>query len=91
MSYLGAFLVETFLTGFGEAVIPFDNRDFKRAALFGCIRWTLAALSKAEKAAVKSLAALLVLAFLTKDFKASSRFLLRAVLSLSFRTFLMAD
>lgn len=71
--------------------INLDNLDFNRADLLGWIRWTLAALSKAEKAACRSLAVLLALAFLTKDFKASSRFLLRAVLTLSFLTFFMAD
>ena len=71
--------------------INLDNLDFNRADLLGWIRCTLAALSRAEKASVKSLAALLTLTFLTKDFKVISRFLLRAVLTLSFRTFLMAD
>lgn len=86
-----------FLTAFfaglltGEDFIPLDNLDLSRAALLGWIKWTLAALSKAEKAAVKSLAALEALAFLIKDFKVVSRFLLRAVLPLSFRTFLIAD
>ncbi len=70
---------------------PFDNLDFKRAALLGWIRWTLAALSRAEKAAVKSLAVLLALTFLTNDFRAISRFLLRVVLTLSFLTFLIAE
>jgi len=70
---------------------PFDSLDFNLAALLGWIKCTLAALSKAEKAAVKSLADLLILAFLTKDFKVVSRFLLRAVLSLSLRTFFIAD
>jgi len=73
------------------ALTAFDNLDFNLAALLGWIRWTLAALSKAEKAACKSLAVLLTLAFLTKDFKAISRFLLRDDLTLSFLTFLIAD
>lgn len=70
---------------------PFDKRDFKRAALLGWINFTLVALSKAENAACKSFAALVVLTFLIKDFKFVSRFSLRAVLVLSFRTFLMAE
>lgn len=49
------------------------------------------ALSSAEKTACKSLAPLVDLAFLIKDFKALERFLLRAVLNLSFLTFFMAD
>lgn len=84
---------EDFVTVFlgASGVDPLDNLDFKRAALLGWIRCTLAALSKAEKAACISLAALDALAFFTKDFKTVSRFLLRAVLSLSFLTFLIAD
>lgn len=74
-----------------DGFTPFESLDFNRADLLGWIRCTLAALSRAEKASVKSLAALLVLAFLTKDFKVISRFLLRAVLILSFLTFFMAD
>lgn len=73
------------------AVTPFDNLDFKRADLLGWIKWTLAALSRAEKAACKFLALLSFLAFLTKAFKEISRFLLRAVLTLSFLTFLIAE
>lgn len=69
----------------------FDSLDFNLAALFGWINFTLAALSKAENAACKSLASFEVLAFLTKDFRLNSRFLLRAVLVLSFLTFLIAD
>lgn len=71
--------------------MPFDNLDFNLEALFLWIRFTLVALSKAEKTACKSFVALLVLTFLIADFKASSRFLLRAVRVLSFRTFLIAD
>lgn len=55
------------------------------------MRCTLAALSKAEKADCKLLAVLDTLAFLIKDFKISSLFLLRAVLTLSFLTFLIAE
>lgn len=51
----------------------------------------LAALSKAEKTACKSLADLEVLAFLIRDFKTVDLFLLRAVLTLSFLTFLIAE
>lgn len=72
-------------------VTPLDNLDLSLAAFLGWIRWTLAALSRAEKTACKSLAALVVLTFLIKDFKAFSRFLLRAVLILSFLTFLIAE
>ena len=71
--------------------MPFDNLDFNLAALFGWIKWTLAALSSAEKAACKFLGVLETLAFLIADFKAVSRFLFRAVLVLSFLTFLMAE
>lgn len=91
MVLTGDFFTDTLVVGFGEVATPFDKRDFSLAALLGWIRWTLAALSKAEKAARRSLAVLLALAFLTRDFKAISRFLLRAVLALSFLTFFMAD
>lgn len=57
----------------------------------GWINFTLAALSKAENAACKSLVFFEALAFLTKAFKANPLFLLRAVLVLSFLTFLIAD
>lgn len=84
------------MVGFGVFVedvplTPFDNLDFNLAALFGWISLTLAALSKAEKTACKSLAPFEALAFLIKDFKFNSRFLFRAVLTLSFLTFLIAD
>ncbi len=69
----------------------FDKRDLSLAALFGWINFTLAALSKAENTACKSFAVFPVRAFLTSDFKLSSLLLLRAVLVLSFRTFLIAD
>ncbi len=52
---------------------------------------TLAALSRAENTVCKSLADLEVLTFLTKERKFSSRFLFRAVLILSFLTFLIAE
>lgn len=68
-----------------------DNLDFSLADLFGWINLTLAALSKAENTACKSLADLLVRLFLIRDFKAPFRLLLRAVLTLSFLTFLIAD
>lgn len=69
----------------------FDNLDLSLAALLGCINLTLAALSRAEKVACKSLADLETLAFFIKDFKLNSLFLLRAVLNLSFLTFLIAE
>lgn len=68
-----------------------DNLDFNLAALFLWINLTLAALSKLEKTACKSLGDLLVRAFLTADFKLSSLFLFLAVLTLSFLTFFIAD
>lgn len=74
-----------------DVLIPFDSLDFSLAALFGWINFTLEALSKAENAFCKSLADFEVLTFLIKDFKFSSCFLLRAVLVLSFLTFLIAD
>lgn len=90
MSWLYYFLVflATFFLG---GLIPFDNLDFNLAALLGWIKCTLAALSKAEKTAFKFVAVFSRRAFLIKAFKAISRFLFRAVLSLSFLTFLMAD
>lgn len=57
----------------------------------GWINFTLAALSRAENAACKSLVFFETLAILTKDFKTKPLFLLRAVLTLSFLTFLIAD
>ena len=51
----------------------------------------MTALSKAEKAAVRSEAFLLILTFLIDALTESSRFLLRAVLILSFLTFFIAD
>jgi len=67
-----------------------DNRDFNLEALLGWIKWTLTALSKAEKAACKSFASFVPLTFLIADFSETSLFLLRAVLTLSFLTFLIA-
>ncbi len=72
-------------------VTPFDNLDFNLAALLGWISFTLAALSSTEKAACRSLAFFEVLTFLIKALRVSARFLLRAVLVLSFLTFLIAD
>lgn len=69
----------------------FDSLDLRRAALLGWINLTLAALSKAEKAACRFFALVVVLAFLIRDLRIFARFLLRAVLVLSLRTFLIAD
>jgi len=82
-----------FLTDFSGAVVltSLDNLDFNREALLGWIRWTLAALSKAEKAACRFLSDLFILAFFTNDLRAASLLSLRIVLTLSFRTFLIAD
>lgn len=71
--------------------ISLDNLDFNLADLFGWINLTLAALSKAENTACKSLSDLVVRLFLIRDFKILSRLLLRAVLTLSFLTFFIAD
>jgi len=70
---------------------PLLNLDFSLEALLGWISLTLAALSRAEKTACKSLADFEILTFLIKDFKPIARFLFRAVLTLSFLTFLIAD
>lgn len=67
------------------------NLDFNLEALFLCIRFTLAALSKAEKMVDKFLALGVFLAVFSAFFKADSLLLLRAVLILSFLTFLIAD
>ncbi len=74
-----------------EFVCNFANLDLRRAALFGWINLTLAALSNAEKAAVKPFSVRVLRAALTKLFRVRSRVSLRAVLILSFRTFLIAD
>lgn len=75
----------------GDPVTPLLNLDFNLEALLGWISLTLAALSRAEKTARKSLADFETLTFFIKDFKPISRFLFRAVLTLSFLTFLIAD
>lgn len=75
----------------GVVATPLDKRDLSLAALLGWINLTLAALSKAEKTVCKSLADFEALTFLINDFKPISRFLFRAVLTLSFLTFLIAD
>lgn len=70
--------------------MPFESLDFNLEALALEISFTLAALSKLEKTFCKSLAFFVWRTFLIADFKESSRFLLRSVRVLSFRTFLIA-
>lgn len=60
-----AFFAETDLLA-GDPVTPFESLDLSRAALLGWISLTLAALSKAEKTACRSLAVLVVLTFLIR-------------------------
>ena len=74
-----------------EVAVPLESLDFNLLALFLWIKLVLAALSRAEKTADKFLADLAALAFFIKALKVSSRFLLRAVLNLSFLTFFIAD
>ena len=75
----------------GDCTVPLASRDFNLEALFLWIKFTLTALSKAEKALLSAAGVLSFLAFLTKVFKTAPRFSLRAVLFLSFLTFLIAD
>lgn len=74
-----------------ETVLSLANLDLSLAALLGWIRWTLAALSKALKVALKFFGFGFLRLDLINFFKASSRFLFRAVRILSFRIFLIAD
>lgn len=74
-----------------EAARSLESLDFNLEDLFLWIKLTLAALSRAEKAAVRLLALGFFRASLTSLFKTFSRLVLRAVLVLSFLTFLRAD
>lgn len=71
--------------------IDLERRDFNLAALFLWMRFTLTALSKAEKAWVKFLTSGFFLAFLTSFLSTVSLALFLAVRTLSFLTFLIAD
>lgn len=68
-----------------------DNLDFNLEDLFLWIKFTLAALSRAEKAADKLLALGFFLASLTSLLTILSRLAFLPVRVLSFRTFLIAD
>lgn len=71
--------------------IPLESLDLSLEALLGWIKLTLAALSNAEKASDKFSGDFSRLAFFTKVLRLLSRFLLRALRTLSFRIFLIAD
>lgn len=80
-----------YLNNYFTKLTSLESRDFKREALLWWIRLTLAALSKAEKAACKFLATGFLRVVLINFFKTTSRFRFRAVLILSFLTFFNAD
>jgi hypothetical protein len=71
--------------------VSLERRDFSLAALFLWIKLTLTALSRAENADDRLVASGMRLACLMTLRIAVSLVLLRAVLVLSFRTFLIAD
>ena len=74
-----------------EEETSLDNLDFRRAALFLCIKLVLDALSRAEKTADRFLVLGFFLVILISFFKALDFTAFLAVLFLSFLTFFIAD